>query len=77
VDEPNATGETPLISAVHRRDIAMVRSLLKAGANPDRADSAGRTARDYAKLRTAAIWPTRWSRPPSARGLQVSYGPSL
>jgi ankyrin repeat protein len=25
VDEPNATGETPLISAVHRRDIAMVR----------------------------------------------------
>jgi ankyrin repeat protein len=25
VDEPNSTGETPLISAVHRRDIAMVR----------------------------------------------------
>lgn len=50
VDEPNATGETPLIAAVHRRDIAVMRMLLKAGANPDRADSSGRSARDYAAL---------------------------
>jgi len=50
VDEPNAAGETPLISAVHRRDTALMRVLLQAGANPDRTDNSGRSARDYAKL---------------------------
>ena len=50
VDEPNATGETPLILAVHRRDTAMMRVLLRAGADPDRADNSGRSARDYAEL---------------------------
>ena len=50
VDEPNNTGETPLISAVHRRDVGLVRALLKAGANPDRPDNSGRSARDYAAL---------------------------
>ncbi len=50
VDDPNDAGETPLISAVHRRDPAMMRILLKAGANPDRADNSGRSARDYARL---------------------------
>lgn len=50
VDEPDQTGETPLISAVHRKDIAMMRILLKAGADPDRADNSGRSARDYATL---------------------------
>lgn len=50
VDTPNETGETPLISAVHRKDLALVRVLLKAGANPDRADNSGRSARDYAAM---------------------------
>lgn len=50
VDEANAAGETPLITAVHRKDVAMMRLLLKAGANPDRADNSGRSARDYARL---------------------------
>jgi ankyrin repeat protein len=50
VDDPNETGETPLISAVHRRDTQMMRVLLRAGADPDRADNAGRSARDYAAL---------------------------
>lgn len=50
VDATNATGETPLIYAVHRRDSGMIRALLKAGANPDRADNSGRTARDYARI---------------------------
>ncbi len=50
VDAPNATGETPLILAVHRRDTAMMRVLLQAGADPDRSDNSGRSARDYAEL---------------------------
>lgn len=50
IDVANAAGETPLISAVHRRDVGLVRTLLNAGANPDRSDNSGRTARDYAKL---------------------------
>ena len=50
VDEPNRKGETPLIIAVQQRQVPLVRLLLNAGANPDRADSAaGYSARDYAK----------------------------
>jgi ankyrin repeat protein len=42
-------GETPLIIAVQQRDAALVRLLLKAGADPDRTDAAaGYSARDYA-----------------------------
>jgi len=49
----NASGETPLIRAVQRRDIAMVRALLDAKADPDRADTlAGKSARDYAHVDT-------------------------
>lgn len=50
VDIPNAIGETPLIAAVHKRDIAVMRMLLKAGADPDRTDNSGRSAIDYARL---------------------------
>ena len=50
VDAPNARGETPLIHAVHKRDVAMVRLLISEGANPKRTDSvAGYSALDYAK----------------------------
>ena len=50
VDPLSSTGETPLIAAVHRRDIPLVRVLLANGANPDRTDNSGRSARDYAQL---------------------------
>ena len=50
VDDANDAGETPLIFAVHRRDIPMMRVLLKAGADPDRKDNSGRSARDYATV---------------------------
>lgn len=46
----NAGGETPLIRAVQRRDIATIRTLLTAGADPDQTDNlAGLSARDYAR----------------------------
>ncbi|ANY21420.1 Ankyrin repeats (3 copies) [Tsuneonella dongtanensis] len=50
IDTTNAAGETPLIAAVHRRDMAIVRLLLKHGASADRTDNSGRSARDYATL---------------------------
>lgn len=50
VNDPGADGETPLIAAVHQRSIGLVRTLLKAGADPRRADNSGRNALDYAQL---------------------------
>jgi len=50
VNMGNASGETPLIRAVQLRNAEMVRTLLEAGADPDKADLlAGMSARDYAK----------------------------
>lgn len=50
VDQANRRGETPLILAVQTKNVAMVRLLMRRGANPDRADHvAGMSARDYAK----------------------------
>lgn len=50
VDATNRRGETPLIVAVNHRQPRIVELLLKAGANPDKADHvAGFSARDYAK----------------------------
>jgi ankyrin repeat protein len=49
IDATNNSGETALIRAVQLRDLAMVRLLLKNGANPDKQDTiAGQSARDYA-----------------------------
>jgi ankyrin repeat protein len=82
VDEPDAAGETALIAAVHRRDTGIMRLLLKAGANPDRADNSGRSARDYAALEghgnplLAEIEAN--AKPKAAQGQsRGSYGPSF
>jgi len=81
VDEPNAAGETPLISAVHRRDTAMMRVLLEAGADPDRTDNSGRSARDYAKLdgaQSQLVAEIERSAVNKNRGASSdTYGPSL
>ena len=46
----NSAGETPLIRAVQRRDVGMIRVLLAENADPDQADIiAGMSARAYAK----------------------------
>lgn len=53
VDLANRRGETALIVAVQGRQLRMVELLLKAGADPDKADhAAGYSARDYAKRDT-------------------------
>jgi len=53
VDTTNRRGETALIIAVQQRQPRVVELLLKAGANPDKADhAAGLNARDYAKRDT-------------------------
>lgn len=78
VDVPNATGETPLIAAVHRNDIPILRLLLKSGADPDRADSSGRSARDYAELRGGNLVAEiqKNERSASQREGARTYGPS-
>lgn len=82
LDEPNSSGETPLISAVHRRDIGIMRLLLKAGADPDRADNSGRSARDYARLAGGSsplVSEIETNAKPRGQrsGGQRSYGPTL
>ena len=82
IDEPNSQGETPLISAVHRRDTGILRVLLKAGADPDRADNSGRSARDYALLggrSNSLVSEIETSAKPRGQraGPQRTYGPAL
>ncbi|HKX89711.1 MAG TPA: ankyrin repeat domain-containing protein, partial [Sphingopyxis sp.] len=50
IDQTNRRGETALILAAQTKNVAMVRLLVRRGANPDKADHiAGMSARDYAK----------------------------
>ena len=82
VDESNDAGETPLISAVHSRNLELARILLKAGANPDRSDNSGRSAREYARTDPraaqilAAIEAAARPKTPSPSQRPV-YGPSF
>lgn len=82
LNDADTTGETPLITAVHRHDLAIMRALLKAGADPDRADSSGRSARDYAGFDgkdsplVAEIQANSHKRSPGS-GAQGAYGPKL
>jgi uncharacterized protein len=77
VDVANSSGETPLIRAVQLRDAAMVRLLLSAGANPNKADTlAGMTARDYAKRDARAVAILKILEEPRAKPAAVS-GPKL
>ncbi len=81
VDQANSSGETPLISAIHRRDTAMIRILLKNGASPDRTDNSGRSARDYAKLMVGGGPVLQEIAQADAdranKGADKTYGPSL
>ena len=53
VNLANSGGETPLIRAVQMHNADLVRQLLDARADPDRADfGSGKSARDYARENT-------------------------
>ncbi|MBA4748468.1 MAG: ankyrin repeat domain-containing protein [Sphingopyxis sp.] len=79
VDQNNSRGETALILAVQRRDAAMVRMLIKRGANPDKADHiAGLSARDYAKRddRTGTMLALLDAKDETAKPLGPVFGPN-
>lgn len=75
------TGETPLISAVHARNVALVRLLLGKGADPDRNDNSGRSARDYMELQPGnAMLKKEFADADAKRaaaGTKKEYGPSF
>jgi uncharacterized protein len=78
VDTANSSGETPLIRAVQNRDAPMVRTLLLAGANPNKADTgAGLSARDYATRdrRSTAILRLIEDIKPEKQGAASTTGP--
>lgn len=81
VDTPNSTGETALISAVHNRNIPLVRLLLKEGANPNRNDNSGRSARDYVALQKGnsqlLLEFRKADEDGEASGPKQTYGPSF
>lgn len=49
INQANKSGETPLILAVQVRNARIAQRLLAAGADPDKSDYTGHSARDYAK----------------------------
>jgi hypothetical protein len=81
VNVADQTGETPLIAAVHARNVAMVRLLLGKGADPDRNDNSGRSARDYMELQTGnTLLKQEFNEADAKRaaaGTKKDYGPSF
>ncbi len=80
IDESNVAGETPLIAAVFRRDTGMIRLLLTNGANPERNDNSGRSARDYAALDANALVLAeldRHDKDEEGKPEKPTYGPSF
>lgn len=77
----DSTGATPLITAVIGRKLELVRLLLDKGADPDRTDNTGRSARDHLnqmvnntllKMEFDAADKKR-----AAAGTKKNYGPSF
>ena len=78
VDQTNRRGETALILAAQNKNAAVIRLLVRNGANPDKADHiAGMSARDYAKRddRTGAILAMLDAKPDAIRDSGAVFGP--
>ena len=76
------TGETPLITSVHSRNVGLVRLLLEKGADPDRSDNSGRSARDYMTLIGSSNTLLKmefdaYDKKRAATGTKQDYGPSF
>jgi uncharacterized protein len=77
VNVQNRLGETAVLKAVQARDLALVKALIDAGANPDLADNSGISARSVANsdMRAASIAKMLKDVPVKASG--KVQGPSL
>lgn len=79
VNASGPSGETPLHIAVQRRDLAMVRLLIAAGADPDLQDNiTGQSPRDHARrdTRAAAVLAALDERPVSPGNTPRAAGPN-
>ncbi|WP_233996770.1 ankyrin repeat domain-containing protein [Porphyrobacter sp. CACIAM 03H1] len=81
INVADQTGETPLIAAVHARNVPLVRLLLDKGADPDRNDNSGRSARDYMELQSGnTLMKQEFAAADAKRaeaGTKKNYGPSF
>jgi ankyrin repeat protein len=81
INVSDQTGETPLIAAVHSRNVGLVRLLLEKGADPDRNDNSGRSARDYMELMSGnTLLKQEFANADAKRadaGTKRDYGPSF
>ena len=82
VNIADQTGETPLIAAVHARNTALVRLLLAQGADPDRNDNSGRSARNYMELQNGngmlrQEFEAADKKRAETAGTKKNYGPSF
>lgn len=81
VNVSDQTGETPLIAAVHSRNVPMVRLLLAQGSDPDHNDNSGRSARDYMQVMAGnTLMKQEFETADEKRkgaGTQKKYGPSF
>lgn len=79
IDQTNRRGETALVLAVQAKNAAIVRLLLRNGANPDKADHiAGMSARDYAKRddRTGQLTALLNAKEGTVRDPGATFGPN-
>ncbi|TAD71545.1 MAG: ankyrin repeat domain-containing protein [Sphingomonadales bacterium] len=81
INVADQTGETPLIAAVHARNVPLVRLLLEKGADPDRNDNSGRSARNYVELMNSnTLMKQEFDNADKKRaeaGTKRDYGPSF
>jgi hypothetical protein len=77
VNAQNRLGETALLKAVQGRDLAMVKLLIEAGANPDIADNSGTSARSVADSDTRAANIAKLFKDIPVKTMGKAQGPSL
>lgn len=81
INVADSQGETPLISAVHQRNLPLVRRMLAEGADPDRNDNSGRSARDYIELISQntllKMELEKADEERGEKGTEKQYGPSI